>query len=175
MAAIQFFPEQKLLQSIGFQHRSPLILIIPTLAEDGATEEEARLDAACVGALRTIFSEYYRERYTRGHSQLLLINMFHEPLRNAMEHGNRSDTGTSVVVGIWLGSRGVLFAFRDHGDYFSRAEVKKTYESRTLVQSTRLHDPGGYGCVHLYKAAEDIVVATAENTLYATYLLKDFS
>lgn len=169
-----FFPDQKLLSNIDFLHNAPLILIIPTLPKEVSYNENiARLDISYVAALKEIFSVYYRERYTREHSQLLLVNMFHEPLRNAMEHGNKFAPNTTTIVGMWLGQKGVLFAFRDCGDYFSRKDVKAIYESRTRVESTRIDDPGGYGCIHLYEVAEDIIVATEENTLYATYLLKD--
>ncbi len=165
-----FSPPEYLLQSIDFLFKQPLILIIPTANEN--IKRDCEINVSYVAALKGMFSEYYRGKFTPENSQYLLVDMFSEPLRNAMEHGNRFDYNTNTIVGVWVGNKGVLFAFRDQGDFFSKESTKKDYESRKEIVSTRVNSPSGFGTISLFETAEVIYVATEENTLYATYLLR---
>jgi hypothetical protein len=169
MKSVQFCPKEELLQSIRYQGLPPLITIFPTLPKEPSDQELDEFGQLFT-AIRIFLEENLQERFLL-HQHFLQVNMLSEPLRNGMEHGNRSDSAKQVAVAVWIGECGVLFAFQDEGDFFSKQEVKLLYESRSKIESTRFQGPGGNGTRYLYKKAKDIYVAIDENTLYATYFV----
>jgi len=171
MSTIQFSVSKKFLQSIDTDYKQPLIFIFPTL-NALESEEESNIDCSYVLMMQALLKERFNQQYTQENSQYLLINMFHEPLRNAMEHGNKFDSTKSNTMALWIGKKGVLFAFRDEGNFFSLPATKELYESRSFVPTTRLGGVGGGGTDLLFEVAKDILVATEENTLYVSYLLR---
>ena len=91
-----------------------------------------------------------------------------EALKNAAEHGNKENPEKKIFVGFWLGKNGVLFGFRDEGEFFKEQSTKKLVESRTVLESTK-EDPSGFGMEYIYEA-DRIYVSTKENTLYLAVL-----
>jgi len=70
---------------------------------------------------------------------------------------------------MWYGSKGILLAIRDEGDFFSRPETKKIFESKEFVPSTRV-PPSGIGMENIYKA-DKVFVSTEENALYCAVII----
>lgn len=165
-----FHPPAELLRSISFEEKLPHILFVPTFNAKGRTEETHEMGNAYMKLVKGVLTSKYAERFTKEHFQLIYVNLFIEQFRDCAKHGNGYDPSKYVMVGIWLGENGIMFAFRDEGEFFSRIETKEKFESRTLIPSTSV-PMSGMGLVLLYKAAKDIYVATEENTLYVTYMI----
>lgn len=168
-----FNPSEQLLKSIGFNSGLPLILLIPTFGVNGETESSSETGTGFIRLMKGVFlGKYGNGRFTPEHSQHILVDMFNEPLKNAVEYGNNHDPKKYVTFGLWLGEQGALFAWRDEGNFFSKAETKQLFESRTPIPSTRTLNPSGFWTGELLpRSAKDIHVAVEENTLYLTYAL----
>lgn len=165
-----FKPSQTLLERVDFRVQAFTLFHLPSFDYRGNREASELLvsSTSCVGNLaRTIYGE---QRFNRQHCQQVSINLFSEQIHNCSEHGNKCDSNKSVSVGLWFGGKGILFAYRDQGTFFSELKTKQALESRSRIPSSRV-GAGGYGTQLLYEAADELVVVTQENTLYVVHLL----
>lgn len=174
MSVIQFSPSKKLLDSIEIMLDHPLMFVVPTL---NAHNDDQQLEKTVlyIEIFKFLLQKKYKDRFTPEHSQYILVNLFSEPFRNAMSWGNKLDPTKDLVIALWFGEKGILVGFRDEGDHFSRKETKRIYENRLPVTTSRVSGIGGAGTKRLYSKAHEILVATEENTLYATYLIPELS
>lgn len=177
---IHFSPDQSLLESIESVQIFPIILLLPGYNENKEEDKEFDhikyvVNIASTVMLAGLFDEAYRSDFEGENRQLLCVNMINEQVRNSAEHGNKGGEEKYITLAVWLGKKGIVFAYRDEGDYFSLPSTKKAFESRTRIESTRKNQGrghGGAGTQHLFEVADKIIVAIEEKTLYATYLLR---
>lgn len=167
-----FNPPSALLEKIQALPYSLFIFTVPTIDLDGSTKRGTEGVSAIISFLKDLLQIRFKEKFTIDSSQIITGDIFGELLANAVEHGNKYNPQSLVEMGISLGEKGIMFAFRDEGDFFTKEETKKKFESRSGISSTRIESPSGHGIRdNLFIEAEDIVVSTNENALYVTLLV----
>ena len=101
-----------------------------------------------------------------------------EALKNGLVYGNRE----RVEFGMFLGTKGACFGFRDYGDYFKSPEIKGKWESRqfeglarkvqTRLRVGHVESGGGNGLGIIDKNSDIIRVDEKEGILYLVQLEK---
>ena len=71
--------------------------------------------------------------------------IFGEALFNAVGHGNRFHPEKLTKLGVWLGSKGTIFAIEDEGNFFKDESIKNKILSRSHIKSTATQETGGGG------------------------------
>jgi len=168
---MKYTPNPKMLEKAGLTEALPFIMMIPSY-RFGVDENGSDKDNLYLSLFTNIFSNEYGGGFTPGHGQPILGEILNEMLKNAMEHGNKFDPKKYATIAVWFGKRGVVFGFRDEGDFFSLKSTKGKMESRIPIESTRAQDPSGLGTLGLCEVADEIHVNTEEKTLYVLYMIK---
>jgi len=94
--------------------------------------------------------------------------VFLEALKNSILHGPQK----GVFAGLFVGEQGACYGFKDFGDYFKNTNVKRSWESKTLIRSTNGKQPsyidGGYGFGDemIYEYSDRIYVDCKQGVLY---------
>jgi len=101
-----------------------------------------------------------------------------EAFKNGLVYGNRE----RVDFGMFLGTNGACFGFRDYGDYFKSPDIKAKWESRqfdglarkvqTRIQVGHVESGAGNGLGIIDKNSDMIRVDEKEGILYLVQLEK---
>jgi len=155
----------KIIQPIKFR----LEMTMPSFKSMWMWPEEEKVSSAHIESMisAAIREIYRRKRNISQYAIVTILAAFGEALANASEHGNQSKMRKKIVVRCWFGEKGVIFSFRDEGNFFRHLKNKKAVESRTILPSTK-KKPSGAGMVLVYQA-DEIFVSTRQNTLYLVF------
>lgn len=155
----------KIIQPIKFR----LEMAMPSFKSMWMWPEEEKVSSAHIESMiSAAIHEIYRGKRDISHYAMnVILAAFGEALANASEHGNLSQVSKKIIVGCWFGEKGIIFSFRDEGDFFKKLKNKKAVESRTTLPSTR-KKPSGGGMALVYEA-DEIFVSTRKNTLYLAF------
>lgn len=140
-------------------------IILPTYLDTGCYE-------TFISMIFGGINEYYGFEFLDFELNTQLASFFIEAIDNAAKHGNGRDKNKTIDFGFWLGSKGILFAIRDQGDFYQKEETKKLVESRIDIPGTK-KDSGGWG-MDIFYQADELFVSNEENTLYLLLLKKSF-
>lgn len=98
----------------------------------------------------------------------LLFGPLIDALYNAAEHGNKLDPEKKLILGIWFGSKGILYGIKDESDFIGDNKTK--IENRIIFKSTRKDNPGGAGMSKIYTTDKVVV---HDNTLFLLLLIEN--
>lgn len=127
-------PPKELLGAIRFRGLC-IEMCFPTFGKSSDSDKVKDILALVSGLFKLCFgdeTEPYRAR-----------EIFIEILNNAVEHGNQWDCNKNIVLGVWIGKKGVLFGVLDEGDFFKQESTKKAIEKRKPIPSTSKMMIGG--------------------------------
>ena len=146
-----------------------LEITIPTFKSMWMWPEEEKVSSAHIESMisAAIHEIYRRKKDISPYAMAVILGAFGEALSNASEHGNQSQTSKKIVVRCWFGEKGIIFSFRDEGNFFKKTKNKKAVESQTILPSTK-KKPSGAGMLLVYNA-DVIYVSTRQNTLYLAF------
>jgi|SRR3990170_7159290 len=174
-----FNPNAELLQFIGFgeeeqkEKRGTYVLMqIPTRPDDYG--EYGYVHAMIVNASFDQFREIlFKEDYIKEKwAQITCGHIFGEMIYNAAFHGNKCDPAKKIDIGVWFGSRGMLFGVKDEGSFFRSPKVKEMVEKLEDIPSSTGSASRGDGMDQIQEA-DKVFVSNEENTLYAAVLLSN--
>lgn len=123
-----------------------------------------------------LLMEYYKINTSKEEkdrcSQNRVFNVVGEALTNCYHH---SSEDKNILVGIFLGEKGVCYAFNDGGEYFKSEEIKRQYEEKISItefnEATTKGQAGVNDCIFPY--SDFIQVDTETGTLYCVQLKED--
>jgi len=177
-----FNPNAELLQFIGFgeeddkdgKNGTYVSMELPTRKEDYGDHSFVHamvLHASFEHWNKIFFGEEKEKEYLRGHwAQIIGGDLLADMLYNANFHGNGNDISKNIYLGVWFGSKGILFGIRDEGHFFRSPKVKETVEGDKDIPSSTGKPGRGTG-IDLIQEADKVFVSNEENTLYAAVLL----
>lgn len=130
------------------------------------SEENESFIASIAEALQVMVRQHFNfgpEDARRGRHMVGMI--FWESITNAIIHGNQGK-GT-IITGIWLGEKGVIFGVKDEGKFFSKKEIKDKIERKEHISSTGdLAQHYGEGLGYIYEGGDILRVETEQNALF---------
>ena len=97
---------------------------------------------------------------------LQFLGLFREGVTNSIAHC--PENCSQINYGLFLGDKGILHGFRNFGDYFKSEEIKKLWENKTPVESTKESNFSGYGAGDkiIYSLSDFIKVDSKKGILY---------
>ena len=102
-------------------------------------------------------------------SQFRVFNVVCEALTNCYNHSSEDE---NIVVGLFLGEKGVCYSFNDGGEYFKSEVIKKQYEGKIPItefnEATTQGQAGVNDCIFPY--SDFIEVETDTGTLFCVQL-----
>lgn len=171
-----FMPSEKIIKKI--QGNFPLIkqyTSFPLKLNPRVAEETIR--TFLTGIMHQV-AEYYRWELDIGKnmdSQKLLV--ISEAINNGIIHGSKNKD--FMDFGLFLGTKGVCYGFRDKGNYFKDEKIKEKWENKIALTEfgKGLEGFGNYGCKVgvneiIYECSDIIEVDTEKGILYCVQFKK---
>ena len=154
-------PPKRLLDAIEFNGLS-IELRFPTF--DKSSQKR-------ILAILELMSGIFEECFGDASKPFLAKHIFIEVLTNAAGHGNQWDPNKDIVVGLWIGEKGVLFGVLDEGDFFKKQSTIEKIKKRKPFSSTRKEEGGGVGIVLGLYSANGIQIK--EGAVFFNVLLRE--
>ncbi|MBR9701700.1 hypothetical protein GOV13_02145 [Candidatus Pacearchaeota archaeon] len=101
------------------------------------------------------------------------MSIFLDGVKNAFTHGPQDFP--LIVYGLFLGDKGLCHGFKDFGDYFKSPEVKRQWESKEFIPSTKVKPDGPYnvGTSNILRTLVDYFeVDNSQGALFCVQSLK---
>lgn len=172
----QIKPPDDLLEKIGFDDKSGR-----TIEMVFSTFPPFKPDCYCteniIDIVSSLIAAYYvhlppnhtLDEFNSKLNAISLLGPSMEALTNAMEHGNKYNPAKKMILGIWLGEKGIIFAIKDEGDWIKNNQ--ESIERRETFSSTRERGGGGAGLGTVYETDE---IRMKDNVLFLVLLKETF-
>jgi hypothetical protein len=165
-----FQPSKKLLDTICNEDTRPLSYYEVYLYDTPRNMEELLL-LHHVGVVVKLYNFYARE--LNGDKNRLDIQGIYdvsgELFKNWTDHAPLNST---LVFGLYLGSKGVCYGFNDGGDFFKDIEIKNIIENK--IPFTKFidleKDTCQCGFIDIYRSSDLLEVDNVTGTIYAVQL-----